>query len=61
MVCMVCNSILKSQLATDELARLQNASQKVYFAPPEQEISTIATSLSNDSSEKKNGRIDFQH
>ncbi|MDA1810949.1 MULTISPECIES: DNA phosphorothioation-dependent restriction protein DptH [Bacillus] len=44
---------LKSQLATDELARLQNASQKVYFAPPEQEISTIATSLSNDSSEKK--------
>ncbi|KAA0777841.1 DNA phosphorothioation-dependent restriction protein DptH [Bacillus sp. BB51/4] len=44
---------LKSQLATDELARLQNASQKVYFAPPEQEISTIATSLSNESSEKK--------
>ncbi|CEH29399.1 restriction endonuclease [Aneurinibacillus migulanus] len=44
---------LKSQLDTDELARLQNASQKIYFSPPEQEISTIATSLSNDQAEKK--------
>ncbi|XZF74904.1 DNA phosphorothioation-dependent restriction protein DptH [Bacillus sp. AL-1R] len=44
---------LKSQLSPDELARLQNASQKIFFLPPEQEISTVANSLSNDSSEKK--------
>lgn len=44
---------LKSQLSADELARLQNASQKIFFLPPEQEISTVANSLSNDSSEKK--------
>ncbi|MDX5476213.1 MAG: DNA phosphorothioation-dependent restriction protein DptH [Bacillaceae bacterium] len=44
---------LKSQLDSDELARLQNSSQKVYFAPPEQELSNIAASLSKDSHEKK--------
>jgi DNA phosphorothioation-dependent restriction protein DptH len=44
---------LKSQLEAEELARLQNASQKVYFSPPEQEISNIASSLSQDGSEKK--------
>lgn len=44
---------LKSQLDNDELARLQNSSQKVYFSPPEQEISNIAASLANDSTEKK--------
>ncbi|MCA0172965.1 DNA phosphorothioation-dependent restriction protein DptH [Bacillus sp. RAR_GA_16] len=44
---------LKSQLDTDELARLQNSGEKVYFSPPEQEISSIATSLSNDQHEKK--------
>ncbi|MEH6908859.1 ATP-binding protein, partial [Neobacillus drentensis] len=44
---------LKSQLDADELARLQNASQKVYFSPPEQELSSIATSLSKDNHEKK--------
>ncbi|UGB33145.1 ATP-binding protein [Metabacillus sp. B2-18] len=44
---------LKSQLDSDELARLQNSSQKIYFSPPEQEISSIATSLANDQSEKK--------
>lgn len=44
---------LKSQLGADELARLQNASQKVYFSPPEQEISNIAASLSNDTHEKR--------
>ena len=44
---------LKSQLDADELARLQNSSQKVYFAPPEQELSNIAASLSKDPSEKK--------
>ncbi|MRX73053.1 DNA phosphorothioation-dependent restriction protein DptH [Bacillus lacus] len=44
---------LKSQLDPDELARLQNSSQKVYFSPPEQEISSIAGSLSKDNNEKK--------
>lgn len=44
---------LKSQLDTDELARLQNASQKVYFSPPEQELSNIAASLTKDPHEKK--------
>lgn len=44
---------LKSQLDADELARLQNSSQKIYFAPPEQEISTIANSLSNDKEDKR--------
>lgn len=44
---------LKSQLDSDELARLQNASQKVYFAQPEQEISYVLNSISTDSSGKK--------
>ncbi|MGI8368624.1 DNA phosphorothioation-dependent restriction protein DptH [Priestia megaterium] len=44
---------LKSQLDADELARLQNSSQKIYFSPPEQELSHIAASLSKDNHEKK--------
>lgn len=44
---------LKSQLGTDELARLQNASQKIYFAQPEQEISYIASNLSSEVQERK--------
>ena len=44
---------LKSQLDTDELARLQNSSQKIYFAPPEQEVLNIAGSLTKDAQEKK--------
>lgn len=44
---------LKSQLDSDELARLQNASQKIYFSPPEQELSNIAASFTKDSQEKK--------
>ena len=44
---------LKSQLDSDELARLQNSSQKIFFSPPEQELSNIAASLSNDSKERK--------
>lgn len=44
---------LKSQLETDELARLQNSAQKVYFAPPEQELSNIAGSLSKDAQDKR--------
>lgn len=44
---------LKAQLSADELARLQNSSQKIYFAPPEEEIGNIASSLSKDNSERK--------
>ncbi|WP_236823039.1 DNA phosphorothioation-dependent restriction protein DptH [Bhargavaea massiliensis] len=44
---------LKSQLDADELSRLQNAAQKIYFKPPEQELSNIASALSKDASEKK--------
>ncbi|MFY4775833.1 DNA phosphorothioation-dependent restriction protein DptH [Metabacillus sp. RGM 3146] len=44
---------LKSQLDADELARLQNSSQKIYFSPPEQEISHIASNLSKEPSERK--------
>ena len=44
---------LKSQLDADELARLQNSSQKIYFAPPEQELPYIAASLSKDPQEKR--------
>ncbi|WP_375105969.1 DNA phosphorothioation-dependent restriction protein DptH [Lysinibacillus fusiformis] len=44
---------LKSQLDASELARLQNASQKIYFAPPEQELSTIASSLANEQYDRK--------
>ncbi|WP_411334434.1 DNA phosphorothioation-dependent restriction protein DptH [Metabacillus indicus] len=44
---------LKSQLDADELARLQNSSQKIYFAPPEQEVSHIANNLSKDLIDKK--------
>ncbi|MEX3623302.1 DNA phosphorothioation-dependent restriction protein DptH [Viridibacillus arvi] len=44
---------LKSQLDSSELSRLQNASQKIYFAPPDQEISNIAASLASEPNEKK--------
>ena len=44
---------LKSQLDASELARLQNASQKIYFAPPEQELSNIAASLASEQADKK--------
>jgi DNA phosphorothioation-dependent restriction protein DptH len=44
---------LKSQLDAGELARLQNASQKVYFSPPEQEVSNLASSLSKEPQAKK--------
>ena len=44
---------LKAQLDSDELARLQNSSQKIYFAPPEEEINYIASSLSKDPQERK--------
>ncbi|WP_243735211.1 DNA phosphorothioation-dependent restriction protein DptH [Paenibacillus turpanensis] len=44
---------LKAQLGNDELARLQNSSQKLYFAQPEQETPYVAGNLSSDQSDKK--------
>ncbi|AOM83530.1 DNA phosphorothioation-dependent restriction protein DptH [Salisediminibacterium beveridgei] len=44
---------LKSQFGTDELTRLQNAGEKVYFAPPESEIGPIAGNLVNQNEDKK--------
>ena len=44
---------MQGQLHKDEIQRLQNASQKVYFSPPETEISDIASFLSTDTQEKK--------
>lgn len=39
---------LKSQMDSDELARLQNASQKVYFAQSDEDVSYIAQTLANN-------------
>lgn len=44
---------LRSQLDADELARLQNSSQKIYFAPPEQELSNIAATFTKDTQERR--------
>lgn len=44
---------LRGQFSIDEISRLQNASQKVYFMPPENEISAIAANLSQDSATRK--------
>lgn len=44
---------LKAQLGNDELARLQNSSQKLYFAQPEQETPYVAGNLSIDQADKK--------
>ncbi|MGL5751832.1 MAG: hypothetical protein ACRCXT_14955 [Paraclostridium sp.] len=44
---------INAQLENDEVMRLQNASQKIYFLPPENEIGTIAGNFSRDSYYKK--------
>jgi len=44
---------LKGQLSADEIGRLQNASQKIYFAPPESEVNTIAQYFAYDATAKK--------
>jgi DNA phosphorothioation-dependent restriction protein DptH len=44
---------LRGQLDNDEIKRLENSSQMVYFLPPDSEISPVASNLSKDSSEKK--------
>lgn len=44
---------LKSQLDADELARMQNSAQKVYFAQTDQEVSFVANSLSSEQAKRK--------
>lgn len=44
---------IKSQLNNDEIARLQNAAQKIFFAQPEQEIAYVASSLTSDPDNKR--------
>ncbi|NMD72296.1 ATP-binding protein [Bacillus sp. DNRA2] len=44
---------MQGQLHKDEIQRLQNASQKIYFSPPETEINDIASFLSTDTQKKK--------
>ncbi|MDQ0201068.1 ATP-binding protein [Neobacillus ginsengisoli] len=44
---------MQGQLGKDEIQRLQNASQKIYFSPPEEEITSIASYLDTDSFKRK--------
>ncbi|KGX89831.1 DNA phosphorothioation-dependent restriction protein DptH [Pontibacillus halophilus JSM 076056 = DSM 19796] len=44
---------LKGQLTSDEISRLQNTSQKIFFQPPENEISSIASMLGHDTHSRK--------
>ena len=44
---------LKAQMASDELARLQGATQKIYFAQSDEDVSYIANTLVNEDGDKK--------
>lgn len=44
---------LKGLLSADEISRMQMSSQKVYFLPPENEISAVASNLSRDQASKR--------
>ncbi|KZZ84377.1 ATP-binding protein [Bacillus sp. SJS] len=44
---------MQGQLGKDEIQRLQNSSQKIYFSPPEEEITNIASYLDTDSHKRK--------
>jgi len=44
---------LKAQMGSDELARLQNATQKIYFAQSDEDVSYIANTLINEDGDKK--------
>lgn len=43
----------RGQFTIDEISRLQGSSQKIYFMPPENEISAIAANLSQDNHARK--------
>ncbi|WP_234998422.1 DNA phosphorothioation-dependent restriction protein DptH [Salirhabdus sp. Marseille-P4669] len=44
---------LKGGFSTDQVNRLQNAAMKIYFAPMENEVSSIASNITQDASERK--------
>jgi DNA phosphorothioation-dependent restriction protein DptH len=44
---------LKGGFSTDQVSRLQNAAVKIFFAPTEGEVSSIAASISQDGVERK--------
>jgi DNA phosphorothioation-dependent restriction protein DptH len=44
---------IRGQFTIDEVSRLQNSSQKVYFMPPENEITSIAANLAQDPAARK--------
>lgn len=43
----------RGQFTIDEISRLQGSSQKIYFMPPENEISSIAANLAQDNHARK--------
>ena len=44
---------MQGQLKKDEIQRLQNSSQKIYFSPPEEEITNIASYLDTEPYKRK--------
>lgn len=44
---------IKGQMNTSEINRLQNSAHKIYFSPPDEEITYIANALSTNGEEKK--------
>lgn len=44
---------LKGQLKQDEISRLLNANQKLYFLPPQNEVQDISSRITNDSEMRK--------
>ena len=48
---------LKGGFTTDQVSRLQNASMKVFFAPMETEVSSIAASITQDNAERKEWEV----
>lgn len=48
---------LKKQLSQDQIQRLQQASTKIYFCPPEAEIADVASMIDPDKAARDNWRI----
>ena len=44
---------MKGTLGGDEIMRLQNSGQKIYFSPPDAELPSIASYLSTNPIERK--------
>nr|WP_246869509.1 DNA phosphorothioation-dependent restriction protein DptH [Priestia megaterium] len=50
---------LKGGFSTDQISRLQNAAVKVFFAPMENEVSTIASNLTQDHAQRKEWEVNL--